>query len=199
MSKYSPIIKSGGVLIWEDLLGSVWFEALKAEGLAQRATAKIQYKEKADGALQYSDPDRYYLSADGSEVQTGIYHDIGLHKCLGELCGRSVRPTGIQGTYSYYEQPGHYLGLHRDIHGCDLTLITCLYREDQDSTSGALRLYVKSTRQPISEIDSNTQFRDIHVQSGQTVLLLGRCVPHEVRACGSQFKRYISVLCFKMT
>ena len=39
---------------------------------------------------------------------------------------------------------------------------------------------------------------DLHPQPGQPVLLLGGCVPHEVRPATAGHLRWISVLCFEM-
>jgi hypothetical protein len=194
---HAPIVKTGGVLVLKEFLDRTWFDALKVECDAQHATAKIQVKE-TEAEFHSSDPGRNYLSANGGSVQTTIYHDAILHRALTKFCGHPVRPTGDQGTYSYYECAGHFLGLHRDVPRCDLTMITCLRRESEEDTSGALRLYYKSLQQPLTEIHSGTKFHDIHINFGQTLLLLGGCVPHEVLACGPDFKRYISVLCFEI-
>ncbi|MEM9138350.1 MAG: hypothetical protein AAGB15_00840, partial [Pseudomonadota bacterium] len=118
---------------------------------------------------------------------------------LEELSGQGLKPTGERGSYSYYDRPGHYLGLHRDIQTCDLTLITCLSRHDGPAPSGALRLYPKSIRSDLDAISDDTVYRDISMKPGQSVILLGGCVPHQVLPAAEGFSRSIAVLCYQMT
>lgn len=195
----APIVAGGGSLVVDDLITGPWFLALRAEGLAARVTAREQVRIETDpGNWRSGNPARYLASAEGGPVQSAIYADHGLSARLAEFAGLPVRPTGGQGTYSYYDRPGHFLGLHRDIRRCDLTLITCLHRSGAASPSGALRLYPKALVTPLASIGPETPVRDVEMQPGQSVLLLGGCVPHEVLPAAEGFSRSISVLCFEI-
>jgi hypothetical protein len=185
--------------VFEDIFNADWFAGLSAEGLAARSRANVQLKQEPENlALRRGDPNRHLASAEGGPVQTAIYNNVGLIQKLSECCGRKIRPTGGQGTYSYYDLPGHFLGLHRDIRRCDVTLITCLHRQGGDFPSGALRVYAKSAATSLSKIGSHTWHRDIRMSVGQSVLLLGGCVPHEVLPAAKGYARHISVLCFEI-
>ena len=195
----APLIEAAGALKISNLLPPDWFDALRSEGLAARRLAEDQYKNEPDADVWRSgNPNRYLASARGGEIQTTIYQDPGISVRLGRLTGRALRPTGTEGTYSYYDRPGHHLGLHRDIKTCDVTLITCLERQESDVPSGALRTYPKSAMSALSEIDEHTQFYDIEMTVGQSILLLGGCIPHEVLPVAEGFSRGVSILCFEM-
>jgi hypothetical protein len=195
----APIIAAGGALVVDGLIADSWFAALQAEGLAARVNAREQIRTQSDpGRWREGNPCRWLASAEGGPVQTAVYADRGLSSTLARLAGHSVRPTGGQGTYSYYDRPGHFLGLHRDIRRCDLALITCLQRAAGVASSGALRLYPKSTRARLETIGPDTPARDIEMQPGQSILLLGGCVPHEVLPAAAGFSRSVSVLCFEI-
>jgi hypothetical protein len=196
---HAPIIAGGGALVVDGLIADSWFSALQAEGLAARVDARDQVRERSGhGPWRGGNPARYLASSEGGPVQNAIYADRGLSAALARLAGHPVRPTGEQGTYSYYDRPGYFLGLHRDIWRCDLALITCLQSTDGMTPSGALRLYPKSIRAPLEAIGPDTPARDIEMHPGQSVLLLGGCVPHEVLPAGQGFSRSISVLCFEI-
>jgi hypothetical protein len=46
-------------------------------------------------------------------------------------------PTGGR-TYTYYEQPGDFLALYREIVTCDLAVIACLVDTGKASAGGGL-------------------------------------------------------------
>jgi hypothetical protein len=137
--------------------------------------------------------------APGGDVQSRLYADVNLLRKLSEIAGRRIHPSGDEGTYSYYDHPGHFLGLHRDIRSCDVTLITCLERKHGPEPSGALRLYPRDAGTPLEEITLDTPHRDLDMEPGDSVVLLGGVIPHEVLPAAPGYRRHISVLCFEMT
>ncbi|PTX54523.1 hypothetical protein C8N43_3338 [Litoreibacter ponti] len=195
----SPLIQAGGALVIPDLLSGGWFKALRREGLANRANATEQKKDHSDpGDWRTGDPARYLASAEAGPILDQIYADRGLISKLSGLAGGRLQPTGTRGSFSYYDRPGHFLGLHRDIKTCDVTLITCLERTEGTKPSGALRLYSKFFRAPLERVDRRGPHRDVNMKAGQSVLLLGGCIPHEVLPAAQGYRRAISVLCFEM-
>jgi len=195
----APLVQQGGIVRLQSLFVDKWLEALIKECQSQRENAEEQRKTETDfSQWRGSNPDRFLASAEGLDVQNQIYHAPATLQVLSELCGRAVRPTGSQGSYSYYDQEGHFLGLHRDINTCDLTLITCLKRKDTTEPSGALRVYRNCSRKHLHEIDASCDFTDYHLEQGESVVLLGGFVPHEVRPAVNGFERSISALCYEM-
>lgn len=195
----AALIQSGGAVVIDDLLTPDWLCALRDEALSRRAGAKEQRKEISDpGGWRAGNPNRYLASAEAGPVLDEIYADRGLKSRLTALAGARLQPTGTMGTYSYYDRPSHFLGLHRDIKTCDVTLITCLDRQNGSKPSGALRLYPKSIRKPLERVGADDPHRDVDMKAGQSVLLLGGCIPHEVLPASEGYRRVISVLCFEM-
>ncbi|ASJ73984.1 hypothetical protein [Granulosicoccus antarcticus] len=193
------IIASGGALLIDQLISATLFRALFKECASQRSVAKEQVQTTSgQGHWRSADPARHLASADGGPSQMAFYHDTDLHHTLSQWCGCRLKPTSGCGTYSYYDQQGHFLARHRDIRTCDVTLVTCLHRVDAPVPSGALRVYPASIRTPLERIDAAAAHRDLHPQQSQSVLLLGGCVPHEVLPAADGFQRWISVLCFQM-
>ncbi|MGJ8618342.1 MAG: hypothetical protein ACSHWS_15985 [Sulfitobacter sp.] len=183
----------------KDLISTEWFSALCAEGLVSRAVATEQRKDVSDaGGWRSGNPSRFLATAIGGEIQSELYADASLAERLGALSGTKLKPTGTEGSYSYYDRPGHYLGLHRDIRTCDLTLITCLEKTESVAASGALRLYPKSAGASLESITKETPRVDFNLQATDSIVLLGGVVPHEVLPAARGFSRSVSVLCFEM-
>ena len=196
----AELIRAGGAMVLDGLLTHDWFEALRDEGLGRRAAALEQRKEDADpGEWRTGNPSRFLATAESGPILEEIYADPGLIGRLEGLTGGKLKPSGGRGSYSYYDRPGHYLGLHRDIRTCDVTLITCLDRHEGETPSGALRLYPKALRADLDEIGAETPHRDVNMLAGQSVVLLGGYIPHEVLPAVDGFSRTIAVLCFALT
>lgn len=195
----SQIVQNGGFVILPSLFENHWLSALTEECRQHRNIAEIQEKRSVDHTLwRGSNPDRFLANSQGGSVQTKIYQSGHLIKALAQLLGLVLKPTGSRGSYSYYDTPGHYLGLHRDIEKCDLTLITCLERKDPGlSESGALRVYHNCLKKDLSAVSHQDQFTDFHLKPGESIALLGGYLPHEVLPAAPGFERKISALCFK--
>ncbi len=182
-----------------DLIISAWFSALRGEARSMRNEASEQCKTQADaGGWRSGNPARFLASAQGGEIQRSIYADGEMAERLGKVAGLPVRPSGAEGSFSYYDRTGHHLGLHRDIRTCDLTLITCLERQPGVEPSGALRLYPRSVNDTLESITPATSHWDIDMLPGDSVLLLGGVVPHEVLPAAEGYCRHISILCFEI-
>jgi hypothetical protein len=198
---YAPIVANGGFLLIDNLLPGENFRGLRDEALSKRNAAKECLSLEHDiSGFRGGNPARWFRTAPGGSNQTAVYLSTALARTVADACGRPVKPTGKQGTYSYYDATGHFLGLHRDIRTCDVTLITCLHRAYSPEESGALRIYYKSVARKLSDIlaRGDQPYLDIHLEPRQSVLLLGGLVPHEVRPAGPGYERCISVLCFEM-
>ena len=112
--RFAPIVANGGFMMFDDLLSVDNFRALCEEGQRHRKQAtECQRLEHDVSGFRTGNPARWLATAAGGEVQRGIYHDSALARKIATLCGCRVNPTGGQGTYSYYDRPGHFLGLHR--------------------------------------------------------------------------------------
>ena len=117
---------------------------------------------------------------------------------LGRICGAEVAPTG-GGTYSYYENPGDFLALHRDVVRCDVAVISCLSLSAVGSSAGELHVYPAYIGEPLSRVRSagREAGRAAPLARGQTVVLFGGILPHEVTPMAPGQERIVSVMCYR--
>jgi hypothetical protein len=193
----SVLMQRGGCLLIDDLLGATLLTALCGEANERQVEARRTAwpgSEQVD--WRGGDPARSYAGVTGGPIQSSIFASPDLARHLSELCGLPLRLAGL-GSFSYYE-PGDFLALHRDILTCDITLLTCL----RDTATGTpdrsgLRLYPAYARLPLTQLRSeNDPPRvDLHLDRGQTAVLLGGIVPHEVIPMAAHQHRTVSVVC----
>lgn len=195
----SPLLRGGGYDVFEGMLDRAMLRALLAEALERRHQAQESDVAVDDGEeVRGGSPARSFLSATGGDAQDAFYQSPWLAGFLGELLGMPVAPTGDRGTYTYYARPGDYLALHRDVEACDVAVISCLY-DGSSEEGGSLRLYPGRIDERLSEIrrDREAGAVGLRLRPGQTLVLLGGLVPHEVLPVAAGQTRIVSVLCFQ--
>jgi len=144
-------------------------------------------------------PARAFLSAGASYVQWRLFSAPALVQLIARRCGLSIEPTG-GGTYTYYEQAGDFLALHRDILSCDLTVLTCLLNTGGETGGGRLLVYPQHIKEPLARTRAAGREAGIPVQleRGMSMALLGGWVPHEVTAMQSNQERVVSIMCYRI-
>jgi hypothetical protein len=145
-------------------------------------------------------PARKFLSGPGGPAQQAFYRSPGVLCFLRTITHRSLERTGEAGTYSYYARPGDFLALHRDIVTCDVAVITCLSDSPDTRTGGALALYPDRIFEPLSAIRATVPqgARYVRLEPGQTIVLYGGLVPHELLPVENGQVRIVSVLCYRV-
>ena len=118
---------------------------------------------------------------------------------LAQVCGLRVAATG-SGTYSYYEQAGDFLAVHRDVLQCDLAVITSLTHCAMDRPDGELVVYPDMIREPLSTVRAAGRIagRSVPLDRGHTAILLGGIVPHEVAPTGTGQERIVAINCYRV-
>jgi hypothetical protein len=193
----SVLMQRGGCLLIDDLLGATLLTALCDEANERQNEAR---RTVWPGSRQVDwrggDPARSYAGVTGGPVQSSIFASPDLAAHLSDLCGLPLRLAGV-GSFSYYEA-GDFLAVHRDILTCDITLLTCLL-DTATGTPGRspLRLYPAYARAPLTQLRATAAptHVDIRLDRGQTAILLGGIVPHEVLPMTAHQRRTVSVIC----
>jgi hypothetical protein len=196
----SRLARAGGAVVTR-LTDAAGDEALRAEALACAAHAEPAYvASPVDEDRLRGHPERWLESAPGGPVLDALYRSAGLLDLLADLTDLPWRPSGSGGTYSYYRVGGHHLGLHRDVEECDLAVIVCI--EDRGASpcgpSGRLRLYPDRIREPLSAIRATREAGavDVRLREGESLVLLGGWVPHELLPVARGQRRIVAPLCF---
>jgi hypothetical protein len=117
---------------------------------------------------------------------------------LAAVCGVAVSASG-GGTYSYYEQAGDFLAIHRDVLACDIAVITSLTPCTMDCPAGELIVYPHSIREPLSTVRAagRSAGTPVPLDRGHTIILLGGIVPHEVAPTSPGQERIVAINCYR--
>jgi hypothetical protein len=192
----------GGFDVIEGLVDPRGAELLRREALALLPGATAVDVAVSDAAdWRGGAPARRFLSASGGPAQDSLYQADWLQRCLEDVVGTALAPSGPRGTYTFYIRPGDFLALHRDIDICDVAAITCL--QDGPYTppgAGSLYLYPTRAHEPLSSIraDPRPGRLEVKLEPAQTIVLLGGLVPHYLSPVAPNQARIISVLCFRI-
>jgi hypothetical protein len=196
----SPLYAAGGFAIIPDLFAADALADLMVEALSVRPTGQRNVLAVVSDGTEGrgGSPGRAFTSAHGREVQWRLFSAPALLASLSQLCGLA-EPTG-GGTYTYYEQPGDFLALHRDIVTCDLALLTCLGETCATPSGGGLLVYPGHATEPLSSARAagRSAAKPVLLGPGETVALLGGIVPHEVAPMQLGQSRIVSVMCYRL-
>jgi hypothetical protein len=196
----SPFLQKGGFDVFEGLTSSALQSKLLAEALEHYSLAEVNLVTEPDHEnFRGGKPPRCFSSAPGGPVQALFYHSPQVLELLSQLTGVYLRPTGENGTYSYYLRAGDHLALHRDIKTCDLTVITCLHcRSNSKDFGGMLYLYPQYLFEPLSTLRKNLSEGAVglSLKAGQSLVFFGGIVPHFLSHLALGQERIVSVLCY---
>jgi hypothetical protein len=196
----SPLYARGGFAIVPGLIAADVLADLTAEALAARPSGQRNAVAVSDGAEgRGGAPGRAFTSAHGGPLQWRIYSAPQLIAFLSQMSGLAATPTG-GGSFTYYEQPGDFLALHRDIVACDLAIITCLSETRVAPGGGSLLLYPDHATQPLSTARAagRSAATPAPLGPGDSAILLGGIVPHEVAPMQPGQQRIVSVMCYRL-
>ena len=180
----------------ESLL-AMFYEALRRFPGAIEERREGEDREDWRGGL----PPRQLLSAGGGPVQDCLYQAPALQALLSTLIGVPVRPSGNRGSYSYYCRPGDHLALHRDVEGCDVSVIVVISDNTHpDQSGGELVLYPDRIHEPLSAIrqEPNCGKVTLKLAAGETLIVAGGMVPHFVGPVAPGQYRITAPLCFQI-
>jgi hypothetical protein len=193
----SPLFAAGGFAVVPGVFASDLLAELAADArsIAERRRNVLAISEAAEG--RGGSPARAFSSAHSDGLQWRLFSAPAMIGVLSRICGLRLAPTG-GGSYTYYEQPGDYLALHRDIVTCDIAVITSL-STPATSGSGILLVYPDYVEEPLSSARraGRAAAKPIPLGFGDTVVLLGGIVPHEVTPMQPGQERIVSIMCYR--
>lgn len=182
-------------LIGHSLLDALAAEAENARPLGQRTS--LQISEGGEG--RGGSPARALRSAACGEVHRALYASSQLTDAVSEICGVAVTSTGV-GTYHFYEREGDFFSLHRDFVGCDIAVITCISHRLTEKPMGGLLVYPNHFQQGLSQVRAAGRAKSfaIPLDPGETAILLGGQLPHEVTPVAAGQDRVVAVNCYRL-
>lgn len=195
----SRLLAAGGYLVVCGLFDEETLQNLRAEADVVRPDAGRVFVTDSDGTEGRGGfPARAYRSGPGGDLHWGLHGCQQMTETLSRLCGVTVSATG-SGTYSYYEQAGDFLAVHRDVLQCDIAVITSLTKCMADSSTGELVVYPEFIPEPLSKVRAAGRASGTFVplDRGQTIILLGGIVPHEVAPTCAGQERIVAINCYR--
>ena len=195
----SRLFAAGGYLVVSGLFDEETLQAMRAEADLVRHEAPRVFVEDSDGTEGRGGyPARAYRSGPACDFHWALYGGQQMAAMLGSLCGVTVSATG-GGTYIYYEETGDFLAVHRDVVDCDIAVITSLTNSRVDGSAGELVVYPEFIREPLSTVRAAGMVSGTFVplDRGQTIILLGGVVPHEVAPTCAGQERIVAINCYR--
>lgn len=138
-------------------------------------------------------PSRACTVASASPAHLEIHAAPDLKAFLSAQAGVPIVTAG-GGSYSWYEERADFLALHRDIVGCEATLATCLFASPG---RGGLVVHPSQIGQALEPVAAGHGVR-VDLAPGDTLLLLGGFVPHEVTPMDAGQTRLVSLMCYRV-
>jgi hypothetical protein len=195
----SRLFAAGGYLVVRGLFDEGTLQALQEEAEQVRVEAERMLVADSDGTDGRGGfPARAYRSGAGGELHWGLHGCQQMAETLGGVSGVNVSASG-GGTYSYYEQTGDFLAVHRDVLQCDMAVITSLTRCTMNCPAGELVVYPDLIREPLSAARAagRSAGTSVPLDRGHTIILLGGIVPHEVAPTCPGQERIVAINCYR--
>jgi hypothetical protein len=195
----SPLLRSGGYRVISRLIEEPSLGGLLAEAEEVRLSGGRSIVKESGGAEgRGGKPAHALRSRPGQDLHWKVHRCSDIVAALGRICGVEVAPAG-GGTYSYYENPGDFLALHRDVVRCDVAVITCLSLRVPDISAGGLHVYPEYIQEPLSRVRAAGRDggRAAPLAQGETIVLFGGILPHEVIPMAEGQERIVSVMCYR--
>jgi hypothetical protein len=195
----SRLLRSGGYRAISRLIEEPTLSGLLAEAEAVRPSGGRSIVKESGGAEgRGGKPAHALRSRPGRDLHWRVHGCSDMVAALGRICGVEVAPGG-GGTYSYYENPGDFLALHRDVIKCDVAVITCLSLRVPDISAGGLHVYPEYIQEPLSRVRAAGRDggRAAPLAQGETIVLFGGILPHEVIPMAEGQERIVSVMCYR--
>lgn len=196
----SHLLAAGGYAVYQGLFDADTLAALLIE--SSHGASRLDHVLEGEDAetVRGGSPARRLLSVSGGPILAALYGSSEMAAFVGSRVGAPVQPLGEQATFAIYDGPGAGLGIHRDVTGCDLALITCLADNDPDYEGGCIEAWPIDLCTPLDElrVGAGGPSVSLALQPGQTMLLHGGLVPHRICCTAMGRRRVVALMCFEM-
>jgi hypothetical protein len=196
----SRIWSQGGCTAISGVIGQDLLNALKAEAEVLRPSGRrtlLPISDRTEG--RGGSPARALRSSSCGEVHQALHASRQLTDTICQICGIAVSSTGV-GTYHFYEQEGDFFALHRDFVGCDIAVITCISQCATEAPMGELVVYPNQFGRVLSQVRAAGKAVGLAIPlaAGDTAILLGGLLPHEVTPVAAGQDRIVAVNCYRL-
>jgi len=189
------LLERGGVAVVQGMFGKTLLASILAEAMERLAQAERFVTSGRNLEWRGGNPARVYRAAAGGPEQSRVFSCKAMTDALSDICGFAVQSSGT-GSYTYYHATGDYLGLHRDIERCEVATITCL-EDDGPEFRGGLRAFPDYACRPLLDIyQQRPRAVDLPTRPGDTVVIAGGVVPHEVTPIVPGQRRTVALACY---
>lgn len=189
-----PLARAGGAVVVE-VPGGV---ADLRRDVAAGARDATRVRRATPHDARKGDPDRSLLSIAAGPGLDDLYLGEDLADLVSTVAGARCVPLGAGASYSGYG-PGDHLGLHRDIPGCDVTVIVVVDDTgDERRRPHPLWTWPERATDSLAAIRATPRRgrRAVRARAGEAVVVLGSVVPHELPTLPAHQRRVIAPLCF---
>lgn len=198
----SRLMRCGGYDVFDGIIDETIKHGLINEAAKQQEFIIDNFVNERDTEeVRGGAPKRKFLSSPGGIYQERFYKSDWLISFLRNLTTPHLRPTGEQGTYTYYSRNGDYLDIHRDIVDCDVAVISCLVNEHKKKgkLGGHLCLYPDRKNELLSDVRANPEKGAVKLmlEENQTIVFYGGYIPHRLLPVLEGQNRVVSVLCYR--
>jgi hypothetical protein len=191
------LIERGGLAVIRGLLAGELEAQLLAEANERLAKAECFVSHGRNLEWRGGEPARKYRATAAGTSQYAVFSSKAMTDAISETCGFAVKSSGT-GSFTYYHDAGDYLGLHRDIELCEVATITCL-EDDGPGSRGGLRAYPEYAGRPLIAIyEEHPQGLDLPTSPGDTIVIAGGFIPHEVTPIVQGQRRTVALACYAM-
>lgn len=198
--RHSTLLHAGGYGIYRGLIEPSWIEGMLLEATVggQRVDQVASGTDTED--IRGGQPARRIGCVEGGPRQDELFGSVALQRFVANEVGLPIRRCGTRASYSIYAGPQAHLDVHRDVPGCDLALITCLYDSDPLAGEGAIDLWLDDLTTPLRNIRAQVERRRsrLALLPGDSLLIHGGMIPHRIPPHGADRLRIVSLMCFEI-
>lgn len=198
----AALYQRGGFVVLPKLIA---FSDVRAMFEEARSSFRASKEEKRVGAdsedWRGGLPPRQLLCVQGGPIQDRLYVSPKLAYDVSRVVGQRVVASSNRASYSYYCRQGDHIGVHRDVAGCDVSVIVVISdNTSRDREGGDLLVYPDRMHEPLSAVRRSPEVgaQRIKLRAGETLVLLGGLVPHLVRPVSDGHYRICAPMCFRI-